>query len=91
MTDTEILDWIEANSIVKFSHQTNRFFGDHWRVVFGPKSEANRHKDFRSAVRYAKTLVDEESEASVEVLERRRENIAETWRQIFAQASKTTE
>jgi len=88
MTDTEILDWIDANPIIKFSHHENQFFGPHWRVVFGPKSAENRHPDFRSVVRYAKELVQQqEDERSAKMVldaasDSDKKNDADVWKQI---------
>lgn len=87
MTDKEILDWIDANPNVKFVYHDHKFFGPHWRMLFGFKSAENRHPDFRSAVRYAKSVVDSESEISEEELQRRNDQVAKIWGTIFQQHS----
>lgn len=89
MTDTEILDWINTNPNIRFQYnEKNQFFGPHWRVIFGPKSAENRHPDFRSVVRYAKELVQQqEDECSTKMVldavsDPDKKNDIDVWRQI---------
>ncbi len=49
-SDTDILDFIEANPRIRWCFTVNKFFGDHWRRIFGSKGDDNRFKTFREAV-----------------------------------------